>query len=326
MHEIMTGKLQIGNWTFNEINLSDMDMYSEYIKATEYPANLWSSNFAYLWASGRSSRKKILWKEIDGMLATFGYTSKKSLYLMCLPFGKGNCDHVVEVLEKCLRFCYETDNNDATESILRMVNSMQLDFLRESKAFTEHFKTIPLVGIERHFSIPKLVRLESKEFRSLRKKVNRFRNLCPEVTVRDYIPDDFDDVMKIGQYWNETSGQKYSTIFDKVYFREIIKHCKELDHKVMVVEKDKKIIGVVTGGGLPTGQAWGCLSKFVNQYDGLSEFMIVKFVQEIHKEHPEMEYLNTGSDLGPGGLRAYKDKFRPVLNLKRYRVQLKPGE
>lgn len=323
MFEISSGNIQIGNWIFNEIHLKDKDMYSEYIKVTEYPANLWSSNFDYLWASGQSSRKKILWKVIDGMLVTFAYTNKNKLYLMCLPFGKGGPDKVVEVLKKCLGFCYKIDDYDASESVVRLINSMQLDFLKKTPEFEKHFIRVPMVGLEKHFSVPMLASLKGKDFRRVREKVNRFCNYYPDASIRKYTKDDFDQVMQLGEHWSDTSGKKYTTIFDKVYFREIVKHSDELNHIILVVEEKGKIIGMVSGGELPTGQSWGCLTKFMKNYDGLSEFMIVKFAQELNKINPKIEYMNTGSDLGPGGLRAYKDKFRPVLSLKRYRLKLR---
>lgn len=323
MPELLCNNIQLGSWTFNEIKLQDMSMYSEYIKDTEYPANLWSSNFAYLWASGQSNKRKILWKVIDDMLVTFAYSRKNTLYLMCLPFGRGNPEKVVNVLLKCLKYCCEWNNNDTSRSIIRMVNSMQLEFLRKSLAFGENFRIIPLVGIEKHFSIQNLVSLEGKQFRNLRKKINKFRNSYNDVVTRKYTPDDYDDVIRLGEYWYGTSGQKYSRIFDKGYFHEIIKHYSELNHLVLVIEVEGKIVGMISGGELPTGQSWGCLSKFINEFGGLSEYMIIEFAHEINRINPNIEYLNTGSDLGPGGLRFFKDKFRPVLNLKRYEVLLK---
>lgn len=323
MSVFSSNNMQLGSWSFNKIKLEDMSMYDEYIKNTGYPANLWSSNFAYLWASGQSSSKKILWKIIDDMLVTFAYSRKGTLYLMCLPFGRGNSEDVVNVLIKCLMFCYKWNNHNTSKSVVRMANSMQLEFLRQSPSFGEHFKVIPLVGIEKHFSVQNLVALEGKEFRNVRKKINRFQNLYGDTIVREYGSDDYEKVMQLGEYWSNTSGKKYSRIFDKVYFREIVKHCKELNHIILLVEEGDKVIGLVSGSELPTGQSWGCLSKFMNEYDGLSEFLIVEFARKINRINPGIEYMNTGSDLGPGGLRAFKDKFRPVLNLKRYEIQLR---
>lgn len=322
MLELSSNSMQLGSWTFNEIKIEDMKLYSEYIKATDYPANLWSSNFAYLWAAGQSNMRKVLWKIIDDMLVTFVYSKYNTLYLMCLPFGKGNPEKVVNVLLKCLKYCCEFNNNDLSKSVVKTINSMQLEFLSKSPAFEKYFKIIPLVGIEKHFSIQNLVSLHGKQFEKLREKINKFRKRYPKAIIRNYTPDDYSKVIRLGKYWENTSGKKYSRIFDAIYFREIIKHCEELNHLVLVVEEEK-IIGMISGGELPTGQAWGCLSKFRNEFEGLSEFMIIEFARMLHRINPNIELQNTGSDLGSGGLRFFKNKFRPVLNLKRYGVKLK---
>lgn len=323
MVKLSSNKIQLGSWTFNEIKIEDMNIYSEYIKTTKYPANLWSSNFAYLWASGQSNMRKVLWKIIDDVLVTFAYTRYNTLYLMCLPFGRGNPEEIENVLLKCLKFCCEWNNNDISKSVVRVVNSMQLEFLRKSSEFGKHFKAIPLMGIEKHFSIQNLIFLEGKQFRHLRQKINKFRKLYRNANIRKYTSNDYNEVIRLGKHWADTSGKKYSRLFDKVYFREIIKHYNELNHLVLVVEIEGKIIGMVSGGELPTGQSWGCLSKFMNEFEGLSEFLMVEFAHEIYKTNPNIEYMNTGSDLGPGGLRFFKDKFRPILNLKRYGLKLR---
>ena len=323
MLELSSNNIQLGSWTFNEIRIEDMSIYSEYIKTTEYPANLWSSNFAYLWAAGQSNMRKVLWKIIDDVLVTFAYTRYNTLYLMCLPFGRGNPEKIGNVLLKCLKFCCEWNNNDISKSVVRIVNSMQLELLRKSSEFEKYFKVIPLMGIEKHFSIQNLISLEGKQFRHLRQKINKFRKLYSNASIRKYTPDDYNDILRLGKHWADTSGQKYLRIFDKVYFREIIKHYNELNHLALVVEVEEKIIGMVSGGELPTGQSWGCLSKFMNEFEGLSELLMVEFAHEIYKINPNIEYMNTGSDLGPGGLRFFKDKFRPVLNLKRYGIKLR---
>ena len=326
MHELPLNNIQLGSWTFNEIKIEDMSMYSEYIKATEYPANLWSSNFAYLWASGQSNRREVLWKVIDDMLVTFAYSRYNTLYLMCLPFGRGNPEEVVNVLLKCLKYCCEVNNNDTSKSFVKTVNSMQLEVLRKSPIFEKHFRVIPLVGIEKHFSVQNLISLEGKQFSNIRKNINKFHRLYDNAIIRKYTPDDYDEVIRLGEYWRETSGRKYSGIFDRVYFPEIVKHYNELNHHILVIEIERKIIGMISGGESPDGQSWGCLSKFMKEFDGLSELMIVEFAHEVYKTNPNIEYMNTGSDLGPGGLRVFKDKFRPVLNLKRFEIKLRNNE
>jgi uncharacterized protein len=319
----LSGRINLGYWDFNVIHLSDIDLYSEYIKKTEYPANLWSANFAFIWAVSQSKTKKILWKIVDEMLVTFTYLKSNELYITCLPYGKGNPDKVVDVVYKCLKYCYEYNNHVESSTVVKVINGLQLDFLRQSEKFDKLLKVGGWVGMEKHFSIPKLLSLPGKDFEYVRRKVNKFHKSCPSAIIRNYSPEDFEKVMELGEYWNKTSGEKYSAIFDRVYFREIIKHYKELNHIVLVVEMEGKIIGLSTGGDLPNGQSWWCISKFMNDYDGLSELLIIEMAKAINKINPNIEIMNAAEDLGPGGLRFFKERFRPVLDLRRFLLKLR---
>jgi hypothetical protein len=79
---------------------------------------------------------------------------------------------------------------------------------------------------------------------------------------------------------------------------------------------------MISGGVLPNGQSWACLRKTLLEFEGLSEFLVVELVRTIHSINPAVETMNDGGDLTKG-LKAFKEKFRPVLSLKRYRVLLK---
>lgn len=316
-------RINLGTWSFNVIKISDKDLYSYYIRQTEYPANLWSANFDFLWAVSQSKTQKILWKIIDHMLVTFTYLKNDILYLTCLPYGRGNPDKVVKVIHKCLKYCYEYNYHVKSNTVVKVVNNLQLDFLRQSRWFDKLFTFGGWVGMEKHFSISNLLSLPGKDFEYVRRKINKFKKSCPNAVIREYEEEDFDEVMRLGEYWSNTSGEKYSSIFDGVYFREIIKHCKDLNHIVLVVEWHGKIIGMTSGGVLPNGQSWWCLSKFMNDYDGLSEMLIVEMAKAIHKINPRIEIMNAAEDLGPGGLRFFKERFRPVLDLRRYFIKLR---
>jgi hypothetical protein len=319
----LTGEITLGTWSFNVIERTDKDLYTEYIKNTQYTANLWTSNFALLWAVSQSPVRKVLWKVIDNMLVTFGYLKNGFLYLTCLPFGDGNADKVVHVVHKCLNYCAEWNKDKNTGAIVKVVNSLQLEFLKSSKDFDKIFNVIGLVGKEKHFSIQKLISLSGKNFDTIRRKINKFRRLCPGALVREYNEKDYEQVMSLGEIWSKTSGEKYAFVFDEIYFKYLIKYYKELDHLILVVEFNGSLIGMVTGGELPTGQSWWCISKFVDNYDGLSEFLVVELAKEINKRNPTIELMNAAQDLGPGGLRFFKERFRPVLDLRRYLLELK---
>lgn len=309
---------------FHRITLRDKQRYEEYVKQCEYPANLWSSNFAYLWADSQSEKKQVYWKIIDGMLVPFVLLRKKALHLCCLPFGKGSAEQVLYVVYKALKLCNEWNRKRRAErATVKVINANQLEFLRSSNKLRNYFEVWKISSIERHYDIQNLVELKGKDFANIRNRLNRFKRNYPDVTVRRYQPGDFGQILKVGKIWKETAGKKYAAVFDDVYFREILTHQQELDHLVLVFELKGKIVGTVTGGVLPTGESWGCLIKKIDQIDDLNEMMVIEFVKEINRISPTTKLLNVGSDLGTKGLRVYKEKFRPVLNLERYRFRLR---
>lgn len=312
-----------GITALREVSLSDQQFYNRMITETEYPVNLWSGNFAYIWAVSRSQRQKMLWQMVDGMLATYVLSSKGSLYLFCLPFGKGGPEKVTKTVKHCLELCLEHNGGDTTKSSVRMLNQGQLEWLRGSSLFEKYFRLVTWRGIERHFSVPALVELKGSDFSRVRNRVSKFHRENPGARLREYTPADFEKIMALGKLWHDTAGQKYSYVFDGVYFYELIKNSEALGQTTLVMEKDGELIGMVAGGLLPGGESWGSLVKFRDGVPGLSETLIVEYARRLAKLSPGLQTLNVGSDLGPGGLRDYKLKFRPVLSFKRYEVHMR---
>jgi uncharacterized protein len=189
--------------------------------------------------------------------------------------------------------------------------------------FDNIYRLVTLQGIERHFQVKNLVSLIGKDFSTVRNKVNKFHRENPDALIRKYRESDYEELIELGKHWCSVAGKKYALIFDKVYYREMIKHCDELKQIILVIQKGNQIIGMVSGGELPTGQAWGSLMKYEEEIPGLSEMLSIEFARELNKTNPMIELMNVGSDLGAGGLRDYKLKFRPVLNLKRYQIYFK---
>lgn len=318
-----TKTVRIGTWDFNVIQLEHKDIYADYIRQTRYPANLWSSNFAYLWADSQSNRRTILWKIIDGMLVTFAYSYKKTLYVFCLPFGDSSPEKLTNVLLTALNYCLEWNNYNKDVSVVRMLNDNQLAFLKKDARFSKYFKKSTWTGIERHYGLKLVSELKGKDFESIRNRVNKFNRENPDAQVLLYHKNNYDELLQLAERWKRTSGRKYSNIFDGVYYKELLKHNDELEQTTLIIQKGSRIIGMISGGLLPTGQAWGSVVKFEENIPGLSETLTVEYCRLLHKMFPEAELINVGSDLGPGGLRKYKLKFRPVLNLKRYQLYLR---
>lgn len=316
-------KIKLGDWHFRVIQIKDKKMYSQYIRETEYPANLFSSNFDLLWASS-PAWGMVLWKIVNDMLVTFRLNRKKKLQLAFLPLGRGNPSKVADVVYKCLNFCYKWNGNKKKKTKVRAINDLQLAFFRGSPLFEQRFRSIKLKGVDRHVGVQNLLTLRGKQFQNVRQSINKFGRNYPDTVIRRVKPDDFDVLLKLKEEWNRTLGKKYPVILDDLVYRNIIQNHHELNHLILVAEVSGKIAGLITGGILPHGQAWAGMLKRKEQFRGLSDYLIIVLAREINRLYPQVELINLGIDVGPkGGLRAFKDKFRPVLNSERYLLRLK---
>ncbi|WP_164984965.1 phosphatidylglycerol lysyltransferase domain-containing protein [Ammoniphilus sp. CFH 90114] len=314
--------IQLGTWNFHEIRLNDLDLFSDYMGKSGHPVNLWSSNFPYLWSLSQSPTGKVLWKIVNEMLVIFVRTKKNALHLQCLPFGPGDREKLVDVVHECMNYCREWNRGKA-RTRLKTINEEQLEYLKHSSKFQNLFVRKRVLGIERHYSITQLLHLRGKEFEYVRRKINKFYRNYPTAVIRPYGNEDYDDLIKLNDIWRQTSGTKYSTIYDTGYYPILVKDQQDLKQKVLIVEIEGNIVGMLVGSVLPNGQSWCALRKCMNNLDGISEALIIHFVKMIHDIDPSIELLNDGSDLGTKGLSFFKEKFRPVKNLKRYRLFLK---
>ena len=313
--------VNIDSWNFYELTLSHQGFFEKYTENTSWPTNLWSASFPFLWAYGQSSKRRVLWRIVDQLLVVFCLSNEDRLFLPCLPFGLGGVDNLVKVLDKSMSFCHNWSKGKGVK--VRALNQLQLDYLLSSSSFQQLFYPVQLRGLERHNSLTQLVQLSGKQFSSLRRTINKFHREYRAIQFRHYQHEDLQSVIDFNRSWERQAGKKYPFIVDRVYFREILKHHKPLGMQVMVAEQYGEIVGINIACILPTGQAWGCVCKTDASIAGLQEAIILKMVHWIRGLDATVELMNVGSDMGSKGLIAFKEKFRPVLSLPRYKILLK---
>ncbi|MDF2556540.1 MAG: hypothetical protein K0R71_368 [Bacillales bacterium] len=314
-------KITLKDWEFNRIRIQDKELFTQYIDKTEYPTNLWRLNFDYLWGISRDGRK-VLWKIVDGMLVIF-WLINKHLLLEFLPLGKGNPDKVVDVTHKCLAFCQNWNGKKHRKSRVEVINHLQLEFISQSTFFQNYFKTLQF-GVERHIGVQELLALKGKQYANVRNMINKFKRENPNCIVRRATKNDYTSLLDLKNKWNKKSGAKYDSIWDDYFYQRIIQNFEKLEHVIIIVEIDGNLEGAITGGLSTDGQAWGCELKFNKDITGICEFLHVEFVKEINRIYPSVNLLNIGSDSrGKGGLRRFKDKFSPILDINRYELVLK---
>lgn len=314
-------------WTMKELTLEDKAELDRCVGETAFPVDIWSSNFAYLWSLNRRRRTlRVMRGEVGGMWVTWVLTRKGRLYMPCLPCGTAALDDLVDVLEQCSGFCnrinHETHHTHKA-SVARL-SSTQLDFLSRSERFVNVYQPTRLSGVERHVTIARLLSLSGRRMSTVRHKVNRFKRDHPNARLRPYEARDFDRILELGRRWEQTSGSKHKRILDRFYFKGALRYHQELGLEVLVVESGAEMIGMTCGGLLPTGQAWGFITKFDGRCDGIADYLVVEMAKRIHEISPDAELINLGTDFGSEGLARAKEKFRPVLRNARWALFYRP--
>lgn len=316
--------VRVGKWEFHKIQLKDSKMYSEFMEKSQYPANLFRANFTHLWCESQVPRQKVLWKIVDGMLATFYYKNNKFLQLSSLPLGTGDSEKLRVVLGKCLNYCRKINGKYRNKTILKELHELQLEFLKRTPIFDRHFTVKELKGVEVFLGIEKTLALKGRDFGNVRQNINKFHKMYPHARIRKYLPSDYASLIELKKHWNENAGQKYYKITDDIRYRETIKHYKELGHLILIAEINGQVVGMISGEVLPNGESWNYFVKKNQEIQGLSEVLIVEFARLINTIDPKARLLNIGDDYGvKGGLSRFKKKFNPILRLKRYRLYLR---
>ena len=268
---------------------------------------------------------KVFWKIIDDMLTPFILTRKRFMYVWCLPFGKGDADHVLKVIRKSLLLCKEWNDfhQHEKDAFINLLNERQIQFLSKSTLFKNIFTFKTLQSKEILWSIPKVIQLKGKEFNEIRANKNHLHRNHPSISFREYTPSDNRDVRELKEIWNDTAGQKYKNITDQNLFHVILQHYQALHEMIYVATIEDKVVGIVTGSILPNGLSWGCIAKAHPSYKGLSEFIYTEFAKAINEIDPNVTLLHVGSDNNHEGLRRFKEKFRPVEVLELYALKMR---
>ncbi len=314
--------VKLGDWIFHPLQLTDKKLYEEYMRNTVYFTDEFSWNFTWLWIYVQTSRTKVLWKLVDNMFITFVQSRKDYLYLWALPLGNGTADQVVETLYKCMQYCCHYNRNRKSVTMVNRINDKQIDFLSTSKNFYSYFKLQPLQGVERYFGIQNLITLSGKQYSNIRNHISRFKTNYPTAVIRRSVHQDYPQLLHLKKSWNTTARKKYQRITDDLRYRKLIAHAYRLDHLILVAEIDHTIVGMISAGVCPSGHCWSYFLKTDLSIGGLSETLIIHLAQALHTLYPSAEYINMGNDPVEDDTHSFKQKFRPVLSLKKYRLYL----
>lgn len=310
--------VKIAGIDFTEISLSDRSLFCEYYERMTFDKNLWCLNFPYLFGQNASNTKKVYYKIIDGMFCCFIH-GDKSMYMVTPPIGECDQRKFNHVIAKCLVIMNKVNGHH--DSVIhglsrehkKLLNHRYFNVRKDSSA------------VEYTYDVKAVYEHKGKEFETIRRKLNKFARLYPNAIWREYQDTDWQNMMQLKTAWEDTAKSRYFRIVDASYYRETIRHHRDLDHKIFVVELNHRIIGMISCGymGADKKLGWCFLRKPLNNFEGLSEFLIWKLC-EYFKD--TAVYMNDGDDDAEAGLRFFKTRFNPVYEKETYACSVKKGK
>lgn len=310
-------KIKVGDFEFNELGMEDSDIYYKYLLASPFDTNMWNMNFTYVFTFNDSNTRKVLWQVINDMLCIFVLGNDEKLSLLHIPIGACDRKQLNNTILKCLKMCAKVNGKTVYDCEIREVSDVHKDWIME-----KYFKlNKSSFGLEHHYDIERTASLEGSDFKYVRRKIRKFEKEYPDAKWREANEADWDGLLQLQRAWEETAGEKYFRIIDATYYRCAIKNCEELKHRIFVVTLHNRIIGMISGAILPTGQGWCFLRKPLNNYDGLSEYLIWKLCDELKGNGAQL--LNDGGDGNSKGLRFFKERFNPVQSPAIYSLKYK---
>ena len=210
------------------------------------------------------------------------------------------------------------DNSKAKSIVLRHVPKEATSVLRKDPRVVsiEHDRD----NHDYVYSVNKFIKLNTRELRSRRKELNKFRNSFPDTTIVYGLQTNLplvEDMKKLYLKWVEQTGQKnWEKDYDALL--RILKQ-QTTPQIIVAIYNDKDLIGFTVNELIHKGYYMGFSGKADRQYPGLS-IALEHETAKLMKQNYGCAYLNLEQDLGIEGLRNYKLSLAPERLIRKYKI------
>jgi len=254
--------------------------------------------------------REVFVKEVDGSVVLFlrRQNHKGTRIDLVVPPAPFSSELLTEMVEKIQSL------NDC--------NSVRILWVDESDArsLTEcGFQTKPKEE-EYLYDPVKVVCLEGRGYRDLRKRLRRFkRDLSPEFRVME--PNDVPEGKALLRRWRAKQGRRHPFLLDWGYTRKALEDFYKWPERYLTswcVKIDDRIAAFAMAGPIQKDVASFFVAKSDPDVKGLSEFLRY----EVYQKLAEFAQVNDAGDLGLPGLRQFKMKFRPVSMQSVYKASI----
>lgn len=267
----------------------------------------WYQNIDMILSMYSRSKNTTLWLEYNGFICIFdvhnkGYTMK------CAPIGdymdrKG----LFNTIKYCCNIIEAVSSEGYPADIL--VNEYTATLL--DKSSKTKFKKSLANFQEYVYVISEVSECRGKEFEYVRRKINKFKRLYPDVIIKPYSEELYDSAIKLRNQWKDEVAERYFMLDDATYYKNLLLNYKQLDHIILCAFDKGKMVGIISGN-IFNKFSYCIVRKPLNIYEGLSEYLIQELGKAVKEKDNDVVYINDGP-ADTDGLKFFKSHFNPTI-------------
>lgn len=291
----------------------DLERYRAALQAGRQQG--WGYYFPYLLSHNRPGRSAALWAEDGGSLCVFLWSLRRGrphldVYLAPLPMSAA-------VLSRCIERANDY-NGDRSARVMR-IDAGDAAAVGAVAGLTVRQRRLQYVYAPSSYGA-----LRGKKFYTMRRHVAQVEALA-DVEVVPYTPALADGCRDLLRRWRRHYSSLHASAGGTGTSKRAIELASRLPESALrgeVVLLDGRVAAFAFGGEIRPGVASIFDTRSDNGVRGLAYFHRYRFLSAL----VDYARVNDGSDTGRGGLRQFKDSFRPVEMLPEFRAAQQPRD
>ncbi len=282
---------------FQPLNLSQKDLFSQYLQTGGERGCEYSFVNLYLWGRQKAAMAA-------DHLVFFSQFNRKSVYLF--PVGQGDKKPALDAIAE-----------DAAQRGIpcRLVglthdDCAQLETLYPGRLHY-HFDRDSFDYV---YDIHDLADLKGKKFQRKRNHLNRFRTLYPEHTLEPITAENLPEAEALVQQWyqlRQTQDPLADYHMEKAALGKAFRQFEALGMEGMLLRTRDGVVAMTIGSQLNSNTFDVHFEKALDMADGAYAAINNGFANYLRTKYPHISYLNREDDLGIEGLRKAKLSYNP---------------
>lgn len=292
---------------FKRVQLSDKHWMDPLIAAADMRGC--HQNYTNIFAWSETFNYRVA--KVNNFLVVKGENEEYPPYYF-FPAGQGEIKNVFEAMKQDAADC-------GHEFILAGVSSENIEVM--NTLYPDSFEYQEMrEGFDYLYFIEKMVSLKGNKLHSKRNHINRFVQNNPNWTFEPITPDNLGECWEMNQEWCRINSRDE----DETLAREncAVRRCFDyfvpLGLEGGLIRVDGRVIAYTMGEKLNSDTYVIHVEKAYSSIQGAYQIINREFAAWIHKNYPELIYVNREEDLGLEGLRKAKLSYHPDRMEEKY--------